>query len=395
MAVGNEIGFECSSDTEPDALFAYAPGAIVAEVARPVPGAVTIGYTIAAPVIKLCGGETVSIAELKAAWEGTLEHTFPTKSDGSPSALGGEWSGNDANEQKERCGVNKDEWIGGKPGGATCGTAVGGEDFAKPRALVLAFPGTHSELDCARAVRRAGGAPRIAVARNLTPAMLEESIAGIAKAISESQMLILPGGCSLGDEPDGGAKFLDIYMREPRIAEAVADLIKSRDGLILGICNGFQALVRLGLVPFGEIVPPGADRPAFSTNLIGRYQAGYVHTRVASVNSPWMGLCSVGDVHTVPISHSEGRLTAPEGLLDRLAANGQIATQYTDGGGAPSMDPPANPNGSLMAIEGLFSPDGRVFGKMGHTERVGDHIAKNIYGHKRQPIFESGVLYFK
>ncbi|MDR0491773.1 MAG: phosphoribosylformylglycinamidine synthase subunit PurQ, partial [Oscillospiraceae bacterium] len=368
MSLGNEIGFECAEDIDPEWLFAYAPGAIVAEVVRPAPGALTIGRTVSEPCLKL-GGDALGLPELKSDWERPLEPIFRTKTDETGKV--------------------------GKISFTTRPAAAAGKGFAKPRALIFAFPGTNSEIDTARALSRAGGVPKIIVVRNLVPAMLEDSIAEAVREIRESQMIMIPGGFSFGDEPDGSAKFIAAFFRNSAIADAVHDHLRNRDGLILGICNGFQALIKLGLVPFGEIVPPGADNPTLTYNLIGRHQAGYAYTRVASVNSPWMSLCNVGDIHTVAISHGEGRFVANEETAAQLAVRGQIATQYTDSNGEPSMCTGVNPNGSVMAVEGLLSPDGRVFGKMGHTERSGEFIAKNIYGNKRQPIFESGVNYFK
>jgi len=364
MTLGNEIGFECAAGIDIQTLVAGAPGAIVAEVTRPVPDAVAVGRTIADPVIKL-PGETLSIIDLKADWERPLEQVFPTKAANSGSAP--------------------------KISFDSPSTITASEHFAKPRALILAFPGTNSEIDTVRAVRRAGGVAETVVVRNLTPAMLEESIAETVRVIGESQILIIPGGFSGGDEPEGSAKFITAFFRNPGITDAVHEHLKSRDGLMLGICNGFQALIKLGLVPFGEIVRPDAGSPTLTHNLIGRHQAGYVYTRVASVNSPWMSESSVGDVHAVAVSHGEGRFIASDEMLQSLTAQGQIATQYTDIYGVPSMEL----NGSVMAVEGLFSPDGRVFGKMGHTERRGRFVAKNIYGDKHQPVFESGIKYFK
>ena len=208
-------------------------------------------------------------------------------------------------------------------------------------------------------------------------------------------MIVLPGGFSGGDEPDGSAKFICSFFLNPRLTDAVHDLLKNRDGLMLGICNGFQALVKLGLVPYGEIRPMHEDCATLTFNDIGRHQSRYVTTRVASVNSPWMLRSQVGDLHAIPVSHGEGKFVAPGALLEELITRGQVATQYVDLGGAPSMDIAANPNGSVLAIEGIFSPDGRVFGKMGHSERRGTYIAKNIPGDKYQPIFESGAAYFQ
>ena len=406
MALGNEIGFEYASDSGPGIASDCGPasspditapkppcpacGSIIAELARPVPGAALIGRTIAEPAIK-AGGETLPLAELRADWEKELEPIFHTKT-----------------ELKDQTAPLTDSYpalsiaspAGAEGGGQThchgkpC--AVHARDsFAKPRALILAFPGANSEFDAARAVSRAGGVPKIAVVRNLTAAMLEDSFEMVLRELGESQMLILPGGPTLGDEPDGPAKFINLFFRDGRMADAIQEHIKTKDGLILGLCNGFQGLIKLGLVPFGEIVAPDADCPTLTTNAIGRHQARYVYTRIASVNSPWLSLCRVGDIHTVAVSHGEGRFNASPGILDRLVSNGQIATQYTDSSGAPSMDTLINPNGSQLAVEGLLSPDGRVFGKMGHSERYGEDIARNVYGNKFQPVFESGVAYYR
>ncbi len=233
------------------------------------------------------------------------------------------------------------------------------------------------------------------VIRNLTPDGLAQSALELERAIKKAQIVFLPGGFSGGDEPEGSAKFICSFLRNPAISDAIMDLLKNRDGLMLGICNGFQALVKLGLLPHGEIRPVHEDAPTLTYNLIGRHQSGYSTTRIASVNSPWMLKSQVGDLHTIPVSHGEGRFVAPQPVLDQLIANGQVATQYVDEHGVPSMDISVNPNGSMCAIEGIFSPDGRVFGKMGHSERRGEHVAKNVPGNKLQPIFDSGALYFR
>ncbi|MCD7757943.1 MAG: phosphoribosylformylglycinamidine synthase subunit PurQ, partial [Clostridiales bacterium] len=249
--------------------------------------------------------------------------------------------------------------------------------------------------DTANACLRAGIEPEILVIRNLTTGLLTESEAALEKAIQGAQMIVLPGGFSGGDEPEGSGKFIASFFRNPRIKDAVHDLLKNRDGLMLGICNGFQALVKLGLVPYGEIRDLDESCPTLTFNLIGRHQSRYCDIRVASVKSPWMLKSQVGSVYSVPISHGEGRFVAPSPILEQMVQNGQIATQYVDAQGRPSLDISANPNGSLYAIEGIFSPDGRVFGKMGHTERWNPGVAKNIPGEKLMPIFESGAAYFK
>ena len=266
---------------------------------------------------------------------------------------------------------------------------------ARPRAVIPVFPGTNCEYDTANACLRAGIEPQILVVRNLTNDLLTESAKALETAIHNSQMIILPGGFSGGDEPEGSGKFIASFFRNPRIKDAVHDLLKNRDGLMLGICNGFQALIKLGLVPYGEIRDMDDSCPTLTFNLIGRHQSRYVTTRVASVHSPWMLKAEVHDLYTVPVSHGEGRFVAPQEILTKMIENGQIATQYVDVYGNPTMDISANPNGSVAAIEGIFSPDGRVFGKMGHSERYGAYVGKNIPGEKHMPLFESGAEYFK
>lgn len=367
MALGNNLGFEAKADLPAEFFFEPQVGAILAEVMEPVEGALTIGHVTEAPNLTIAG-QAVSLRELEALWEGALEPVFPTRIKHSGAAESVICARRPVIRPKTR--------------------------YARPRAAVIAFPGTNCEIDTARAVDRAGGKAQIVVVRNLTPRDLEESVLAVAQAIRASQMLILPGGFSGGDEPDGSAKFITAFFRNPRLTDAVHELLYQRDGLILGICNGFQALIKLGLLPYGEIVSPDRDMPTLTFNAIGRHQARYVYTRVASVHSPWMNLSQPGDVHAVPISHGEGRFVAPEALLKTLQANGQIATQYCDINGSVSMDIAVNPNGSALAVEGLFSPDGRVFGKMGHSERSGKFVGLNIAGRRYQPIFDSGVRYF-
>ena len=368
MTLGNEIGFETIDGCALESLFCSSPGSIIAEATQSIPDAVVIGRTISEPVIRL-NSETMSIAELRSAWESPLEPVFPTTTNlsGDVSAISY----------------------------TSPSIITAGENFAKPRALIITLPGSNGELDTARAISRAGGIPEIIIVRTMTPAMLEESIAKAAREIEKSQIIIISGGFSFGDEPDGSAKLANLFFRTSIIADATHEHLKTRKGLMLGINNGFQALLKLGLIPYGEIVAPRYSDLAMVRNAIGRYQAGYYYTRVASVHSPWMNQSKVGDIHAIAVSHGEGRLVSKEGILNNLASNGQVATQYTDADGNPSMDTFVNPNGSMMAVEGLFSPDGSIFGKMGHTDRYGEQVAKNIYGNKFQPLFESGVIYFK
>ena len=368
MSFGNRVGFTSDARLEGDPFWITTPGAIVAECDCPVPGARLLGYTASEPIVSL-PNDTVPIDELLSVSEGVLEGVYPTRTPASGD-------------------VPTLSYEGRSP-------AVCRHKTARPKAVIPVFPGTNCEYDTASACLRAGIDPEIVVVRNLSADLLAQSAQALEQAIQSAQMIVLPGGFSGGDEPDGSAKFICSFFRNPRLTDAVHDLLKNRDGLMLGICNGFQALVKLGLVPYGEIRPAMDDTCATLTyNDIGRHQSRYVTTRVASVNSPWMLRSQVGDLHAIPISHGEGKFVAPQPLLDRLIANGQVATQYVDLSGAPSMDISANPNGSVCAIEGIFSPDGRVFGKMGHSERRGEHLAKNIPGDKFQPIFESGAAYF-
>jgi len=271
----------------------------------------------------------------------------------------------------------------------------GKHSSAKPRVIIPTFPGTNCEYDTAKAFNQAGARAEIQVFRNLTPQQVEESLKALADQIKQSQILMLPGGFSAGDEPAGSGKFIATILRNPEIADAVMDLLKNREGLILGICNGFQALVKTGLVPYGEIRDPQAGAPTLTHNDIGRHIARYATTRISSSLSPWLAGTEIGDLHNVPFSHGEGKFYATDEDIQKLAAAGQIATQYTDFDGVPTMDPEFNPNGSIHAIEGITSPCGRVLGKMGHTERRGPDVGQNISGNLHQPLFKAGVNYFK
>ena len=267
--------------------------------------------------------------------------------------------------------------------------------IAKPKVFIPVFPGTNCEYDSARAFRKEGADVSEFIFNNMNKELLNESILNMEKRIRESQIIMLSGGFSAGDEPDGSGKFISTVFRNERIKDAVMDLIKNRDGLILGICNGFQALIKLGLVPYGEIVDIEENMATLTYNEINRHMSSIVNTRITSNKSPWFSEVSVGDIHSVAISHGEGRLVAPEAVLKELAKNGQIATQYVDLNGKVSMDMPYNPNGSMLGIEGITSPDGRVLGKMGHSERIGENLYKNIPGNFDQKIFKSGVKYFE
>ena len=369
MTIGNDIGFAFDDMFPSEALFLKNFGGLVVEATEELPAYWKIGTTIAQPEIVL-GTETITLDELKNTLEGTLESVFPTKAPASDDKL-------HTISYTER------------------NVSAPAVKSAKPLAVIPVFPGTNCEYDTAKAVENAGGAAEIIVVRNFSADALAQSAAQLEEAIRRAQMVIIPGGFSGGDEPDGSGKFIASFLRNPGIKDAVHELLQKRDGLMLGICNGFQALIKLGLVPYGEIRDLDETCPTLTFNLIGRHQSSYVTTRVASVKSPWLSSCQVGDLHSIAISHGEGRFVAPQAEIERLEANGQIAFQYTDLAGNPSMDIAFNPNGSMCAIEGITSPDGRVLGKMGHTERFSPYVGKNIYGEKYQPIFENGVKYFK
>ena len=261
--------------------------------------------------------------------------------------------------------------------------------------LIPAFPGTNCEIDSARAAEDAGAKAEIFVVRNRSAEDIVRSAEEFAAKVRENQMIFIPGGFSGGDEPDGSAKFIIAFFRNQGVTEAVTEMLDKRDGLMCGICNGFQALIKLGLVPYGKIIETDEHCPTLTFNTIGRHQSRIVRTRVASNLSPWLRNAQQGAVYSVPISHGEGRFLAEESLIRKLAENGQIATQYVDLDDQPTMDLRFNPNGSLYAIEGITSPDGRVFGKMGHSERVGKDLYKNVPGNYDIKMFESAVQYFR
>ena len=399
MCFGNEIGFVGNEDLKGEKLFAPACGSIIAELTEDIDYGERIGRTAFPPILE-AGGAYLPLDDLRAVWEHTLEDVYPTrlKSDEpeeEPDEL--EKLNQEDPAASIHCEVglsNQAEMVDEITFTERTNIAPANK-VARPRAVIPVFPGTNCEYDTANACLRAGIEPQILVVRNLTNDLLTESAKALETAIHNSQMIILPGGFSGGDEPEGSGKFIASFFRNPRIKDAVHDLLKNRDGLMLGICNGFQALIKLGLVPYGEIRDMDDSCPTLTFNLIGRHQSRYVTTRVASVHSPWMLKSEVHDLYTVPVSHGEGRFVAPQEILTKMIENGQIATQYVDVYGNPTMDISANPNGSVAAIEGIFSPDGRVFGKMGHSERYGAYVGKNIPGEKYMPLFESGAEYFK
>jgi phosphoribosylformylglycinamidine synthase len=266
---------------------------------------------------------------------------------------------------------------------------------AKPKVFIPVFPGTNCEYDSLRAFEKAGAIVNTVVFKNFSEQSIKESVQAFATAIKESNIVMFPGGFSAGDEPDGSGKFIATAFRNVKISDAINDLLKMKDGLVLGICNGFQAIIKLGLVPYGEIMPQKEDSPTLAMNNIGRHISKSVYTKVVTNKSPWLMKAELGAVYSIPASHGEGRFVANKEWLAKLAANGQIATQYVDVNGVPTMDEDYNPNGSFDAIEGITSPDGRVLGKMAHSERRGSSVALNIYGNQNQFIFESGVSYYK
>ncbi|NLD87871.1 MAG: phosphoribosylformylglycinamidine synthase, partial [Clostridiales bacterium] len=367
MAIGNSIGFEsCDCDIS---FYDKNYGGIIIECAESCNIGTLIGKTTAEKIIKI-ERKAYKLDKLIEIWQGTLEGIFPTKADRHYDNI------TNISYDKRIVFARKDT-------------------FASPKAVIPVFPGTNCEYDTTCAVINAGGKAEIVMVRNLTQDFLTDSVKKMEEAIRSAQMIIIPGGFSSGDEPDGSGKFIASFFRNEYLTDAIHDLLYNRDGLILGICNGFQALIKLGLVPYGKIIPMDDTCPTLTFNSIGRHQARYIDTRVASVKSPWLSMCNVGDIHSVPVSHGEGRFAASPETLDELIANGQIAFQYVDPFGNASADIIYNPNGSVLAIEGITSPDGRVLGKMAHTERTGEYIAINIKGNKYQPIFESGVKYFK
>ena len=370
MALGSRIGVELTGVSREE-LFLPRYGSIVCELAEgaPIPAGLSIiGFTSSHAAINALG-DTLSLAEARTAWSEPLESVFPTKAEGRSTTA-------PFMPYDQR------------------NTARPAVHIARPRVFIPSFPGTNCELDSAKAFRRAGAEVETFVFRNLTAKGIEESVEAIVRGIGNAQIVMLPGGFSAGDEPDGSGKFIATALRNPRIMEAIMELLGKRDGLMLGICNGFQALIKLGLVPYGEIRTLREDDPTLTFNTIGRHAATHVRTVVSSVKSPWMAGVNVGDVHEVAISHGEGRFVCREGQLRRLMTNGQIVTQYAAQDGLPAAQMPFNPNGSYWAVEGICSPDGRVLGKMGHSERIGAHVASNIPGNKDQKLFESGVAYF-
>ena len=370
MGFGNRLGCNFSDDLSLSDLFGYSYASFLVEVTDPsVTGGRLIGCVTGDPAITF-RGQRVGLDDLLKGYEDKLESVFPCNV-----------------PHKGKTPVNYVFEAKTRPAPAV--------KVARPRVLIPVFPGTNCEYDSAKAISDAGAEPEIVVLNNLTPDGVARSVERFAKYLKESQIVFVPGGFSGGDEPDGSGKFITAFFRSPAIREQVGDLLDRRDGLMCGICNGFQALIKLGLVPYGKIVDTDEHCPTLTFNTIGRHQSRIVRTRIASNKSPWLSLVSVGDVISVPISHGEGRFYASDELIAKLAQNGQIATQYVDLDGRATSDVHFNPNDSAAAIEGITSPDGRVFGKMGHSERVGAGLYKNVPGNYDLRLFEAAVKYFK
>ncbi len=378
MAFGNMIGFKFNDNIDNELLFNAQLGSIVLELSDKwgavlttgaQPKVVELGVTQEKESIDVLGA-SISLDEAVAAWKAPLEKVFPTKA--------GHFT-----EEPETYSYDKRN------------ITVASEKFAKPKIFIPVFPGTNCEYDTARVFEKAGGVADVFVIRNLTGDDVVYSMKEMEKRINNSQIVMIPGGFSGGDEPEGSGKFIATAFRNPLVKDAVMNMLKNRDGLMLGICNGFQALIKLGLVPYGEIRDLDDNSPTLTFNTLGRHVSCMVRTRIASNKSPWLANVNTGDIHTIAVSHGEGRFIASPEQVAELAANGQIATQYVNLDGNATYDINWNPNGSASAIEGITSPDGRVLGKMGHSERIGSNVAFNVPGEKDQKLFEAGVKYFK
>lgn len=388
MAFGNGMGVKIEHNMDPRELFAPAFGDLIAEVPADKVGELGITYTVigevTADAVFAYGDTVIELCEAKDAWEQTLEKVFKTNSKAQDGVTTFSITGKSDDGEVKEDGCYHASKI------HICTNKI-----AQPTVFIPVFPGTNCEYDSARAFERAGAKVVTKVFKNLDAADIIDSVNIFEKAINEAQIIMFPGGFSAGDEPDGSAKFFATAFQNAKIKEAVQKLLNERDGLALGICNGFQALIKLGLVPYGDIVGQTEDSPTLTYNTIGRHISKMVYTKVVTNKSPWLQMAKLGGVYTNPASHGEGRFVASEDCIAKLFANGQVATQYCDPEGKISMDEEWNVNGSYYAIEGITSPDGRVMGKMAHSERRGRSVAINIYGEQDLKIFESGVAYFK
>ncbi len=369
MCFGNGIGFEYNEEFEIDDIFGYNYGAFILELTTEDEIGAVLGHTCLEETIKY-GNDEIELSALLDIYENKLEPIFSCNIEQGEKEI-------------EAFSYNAESRVA---------PAI---KVAKPKVLIPVFPGTNCEFDTAKALMTAGADPEIFVIKNLSAKAIAESVEAFAEKVKQSQIIFVPGGFSGGDEPDGSGKFITAFFRNGAVKEQVHELLKNRDGLMAGICNGFQALIKLGLVPYGEIIDTDENCPTLTYNTIGRHQSRLVRTRIASNKSPWLMNTNVGDVYTVPISHGEGRFLCSDELVKELAANGQIATQYVDLAGNPTADIHFNPNDSVCAIEGITSPDGRVFGKMGHSERIGHGLYKNVDGDFNIGMFDAAVKYFK
>ena len=375
MAFGNKLGAKIDSTVKAEDLFKTGEyGCMIAEVPADALDKVNVAYTLIGEVTDdaqfTYGDTVVTMDDALKAWTGTLEKVFPTRSG--------------VEQKKIETPIYKEGSI-----------VICNHKIAQPKVFIPVFPGTNCEYDSMKAFEKAGAKVQTQVFRNLSADGIRESVDAFVKGISDAQIIMFPGGFSAGDEPDGSGKFIATAFRNEKLKEAVMKLLNERDGLALGICNGFQALIKLGLVPYGEITPQQPDSPTLTTNNIGRHISKVAYTKVVSNKSPWLAGVVPGEVYAIPISHGEGRFVASDEWIKKLFAAGCVATQYVDLDGNPTMDEDFNPNASYAAIEGITSPDGRILGKMGHSERIGEAVARNIYGNPDQKIFESGVAYFK
>lgn len=374
-AMGNRIGVELRNIDEKE-LYAWQYGSFLIETDEDVDFGIKIGKTVPAYILKKSGYE-LCLEKIEKTYDNKLESVFPRFV-----------------PQKDNKGILP-ERISEKAFISKDRVSFKGNPVVKPRIFIPAFPGTNCEVDTQKAVERAGGTPEVFVIQNLTPAHVRQSLGAVADIIARSQAIVFPGGFSGGDEPEGSAKLIASFFRNEQVKDAVHELLHHRQGLILGICNGFQALLKLGLLPYGQIKDMQSDQdPTLTFNTIGRHQSMMVQTKVTSNLSPWLSKCKAGEIHTIPISHGEGRFIASDEMILSLANNGQIATQYVDLSGSPTMTMPFNPNGSIAAIEGITSADGRILGKMGHSERTGLNLYQNIAGNIFQPLFEGAIDYF-
>jgi phosphoribosylformylglycinamidine synthase len=369
MALGNGIGFEFDKGVSMEEIFGYNYGAFILELTDDTEIGTTLGYTTDKAEISAFG-ESACLECLCKAYEDKLESVYPCNIETEKQDI----PAYSYNATERTASIIK---------------------CARPKALIPVFPGTNCEYDTAKALSRAGADAEIIVINNLTAQNVAQSVEYFAKKLRDAQIVFVPGGFSGGDEPDGSGKFITAFMRNGAVKEQINELLNTRKGLMAGVCNGFQAIIKLGLVPYGEIIDTTEEDPTLTFNVIGKHRSSLVRTRIASNKSPWLSATNVGDIYTVPISHGEGRFLASRELVEKLAANGQIATQYVDLDGNVSSDIRYNPNGSVCAIEGITSPDGRVFGKMGHSERIGKGLYQNVEGVFDMKMFESAVKYFK